>query len=239
MKKLFIAALALISLSVNAQKKGSKKPAAATTAKPFKNATDSLSYALGVSVASFYKQQGIKNLNSALLGKAVNEVLSGKKLVMDENQCQNLIIGYMQQKEAEKSKDQAIKAKPMIEEGEKFLAQNKTKAGVKTTSTGLQYEVITEGTGARPAATDVVVVNYKGTLLNGFEFDNSYNRGQPISFRLNEVIAGWTEGLQLMTVGSKYKLYIPYQLGYGMRGAGSIPPGAALIFDVELVEIKK
>ena len=239
MKKLFIAALALISLSVNAQKKGSKKPAAATTAKPFKNATDSLSYALGVSVASFYKQQGIKNLNSALLGKAVNEVLSGKKLAMDENQCQNLIIGYMQQKEAEKSKDQAIKAKPMIEEGEKFLAQNKTKAGVKTTSTGLQYEVITEGTGARPAATDVVVVNYKGTLLNGFEFDNSYNRGQPISFRLNEVIAGWTEGLQLMTVGSKYKLYIPYQLGYGMRGAGSIPPGAALIFDVELVEIKK
>ena len=103
----------------------------------------------------------------------------------------------------------------------------------------MQYEVITEGTGARPAATDVVVVNYKGTLLNGFEFDNSYNRGQPISFRLNEVIAGWTEGLQLMTVGSKYKLYIPYQLGYGMRGAGSIPPGAALIFDVELVEIKK
>lgn len=238
MKKLFIAALALFSLSASAQKTP-KKTGTATTAKPFKNATDSLSYALGVSVASFYKQQGIKNLNSAVLAKAVSEVFAGKKLVMDENQCQSIIIGHMQEKEAEKSKGQAEKAKPIIEEGQKFLAQNKTRPGVKTIASGLQYEVITEGTGAKPSATDMVVVNYKGTLINGEEFDNSYKRGEPLSIALNQVIPGWTEGLQLMPVGSKYKLYIPYQLGYGMRGAGSIPPGAALIFEVELLDIKK
>jgi FKBP-type peptidyl-prolyl cis-trans isomerase len=132
---------------------------------------------------------------------------------------------------------QEAKAKGNIEAGEKFLAQNKNKPGVKTTASGLQYEVLKEGNGPKPIATDTVTVHYAGTLMNGEEFDNSYKRGEPISLPLNGVIRGWTEGLQLMTAGSKYKFYIPYQLGYGTQAAGSIPPGSVLIFEVELVKI--
>jgi len=123
-------------------------------------------------------------------------------------------------------------------EGEKFLAENAKREGVKTTASGLQYEVITEGEGEKPSATSTVKVNYKGTLINGTVFDSSYDRGEPIEFPLNGVIAGWTEGLQLMSVGSKYKLYIPYQLAYGERGGGEmIKPYSALIFEVELLDI--
>ena len=125
-----------------------------------------------------------------------------------------------------------------VESGEKFLAQNKSKPGVKTTASGLQYEVITEGKGKKPTAADTVEVNYKGTLIDGTEFDNSYKRGQSISFPLNGVIRGWTEALQLMPVGSKYKLYIPNQLGYGMNDTGPIPGGSVLVFEVELLNIK-
>jgi FKBP-type peptidyl-prolyl cis-trans isomerase FklB len=141
-------------------------------------------------------------------------------------------MGYMQKAEEEKSR-------PNVAEGQRFLEQNRTKPNVKVTATGLQYEVITLGKGARPLATDTVVVNYRGTLINGTEFDNSYQRGEPISFALNRVIPGWTEGLQLMPAGSKYKFYIPHQLGYGLNGAGSIPAGSTLIFEVELLSIKK
>jgi FKBP-type peptidyl-prolyl cis-trans isomerase len=125
-----------------------------------------------------------------------------------------------------------------IDEGKRFMATNSTKAGVKTTASGLQYEVLKDAQGARPKATDTVVVNYAGTLLNGTEFDNSYKRGQPIEFALNGVIKGWTEGLQLMPVGSKYKFYVPQNLGYGLNGNGPIPGGATLVFEVELLNIK-
>ena len=232
MKKLLIAGLVLFTLSAGAQKKAPKKTVGTATAKPFKNATDSLSYALGVSVASFYKQQGVKNLNTTVLSKAIGEVLSGKKLSLNEAQCNSIIMDYMQKKDAEKSK-------PQVQAGQKFLEQNKTNPNIKITGTGLQYEVITQGTGPRPLATDTVVVNYRGTLIDGMEFDNSYSRGEPISFPLNRVIPGWTEGLQLMNVGSKYKLYIPHHLGYGLNGQGQIPGGATLIFEVELLQIKK
>lgn len=122
--------------------------------------------------------------------------------------------------------------------GQAFLAQNAQEPGVMTTASGLQYKVITEGSGARPTATDTVTVHYRGTLIDGTEFDSSYSRGEPISFPLNGVIAGWTEGLQLMTVGSKYMLYIPSELGYGAQGAGAaIPPNSTLIFEVELLAI--
>lgn len=128
---------------------------------------------------------------------------------------------------------------PAKEDGEKFLAENAKKPGVKTTASGLQYKAVTEGTGKKPKATDTVEVHYRGTLIDGTEFDSSYKRKQSISFPLNRVIAGWTEGLQLMTIGSKYQLFIPYQLGYGAQGAaGAIPPYAALIFEVELLGIK-
>jgi len=131
---------------------------------------------------------------------------------------------------------QSVKAK---EEGEKFLAENAKRPGVKVTPSGLQYEVLDATLGQKPKATDKVRVHYEGTLIDGTVFDSSYKRGESISFALNQVIAGWTEGLQLMSVGSKYKLYIPYHLGYGERGAGaSIPPYAALIFTVELLGIE-
>ncbi|MNR36347.1 FKBP-type 22 kDa peptidyl-prolyl cis-trans isomerase [compost metagenome] len=125
-----------------------------------------------------------------------------------------------------------------MKEGQEFLEQNGKRAGVQTTASGLQYEVLTAGTGVKPVATDSVLVHYKGTLLNGKQFDSSYDRGEPISFPLNAVIAGWTEGVQLMPAGSKYKFYIPYNLAYGARGAGAdIPPYSTLIFEVELLKV--
>ena len=132
-----------------------------------------------------------------------------------------------------KAKAEAVKV-----ESKKFLEENAKKEGVKTTESGLQYTVIKEGEGAKPKATDTVKVHYKGTLVDGTEFDSSYKRGEPISFPLNGVIKGWTEGLQLMPVGSTYRFFIPSDLGYGDRGAGAdIPGGAALIFDVELIQV--
>ena len=130
-------------------------------------------------------------------------------------------------------KMQEEKIKPRIEEGRKFLAQNKLKPGVKTTASGLQYEVITEGQGIKPTAVDTFVAHYRGTLLDGTEFDASYNRGQPLQLGVSQVIRGWTEGLQLMPVGSKYKFWIPYEIAYGVMGQGQIPGGAMLIFEVE------
>lgn len=229
MKKFIIAALVLLSLSVQAQKKPVRKPASTTTSSKnsLSNLTDSASYALGLSVAKFYQQQGLKNLNTALIAKAINDVQSNQKPLLGEEVANETIMFYV---------NPALKQ--TIAEGKKFLAQNKTRAGVKTTASGLQYEVLKDSTGAKPRAIDTVVVNYRGTLMNGTEFDNSYKRGEPITFPLNQVIKGWTEALQLMPVGSKYKFYIPYNLGYGLNGQGPIPGGAPLIFEVELLAIK-
>ncbi|RYF81352.1 MAG: FKBP-type peptidyl-prolyl cis-trans isomerase, partial [Chitinophagaceae bacterium] len=158
MKKIWIAGLVLFSLSATAQKKAAPKKTTSskTAVGPLKNGTDSLSYALGVSVASFYKQQGIKDLNTTVISKAIGDVLGGKKPALDEAQCQSIIMTRMQKVEDEKQKLQAQSAKPTIEAGQKFLEQNKTRAGVKTTGSGLQYEVITQGTGPKPAATETV-----------------------------------------------------------------------------------
>lgn len=233
MKKIVVALLVLFSLSVQAQK---KKPAvrkstttktATTSANPLKNLTDSASYALGISVANFYKQQGLKNLNTALIAKAITDVQSDKKPLLADDVANETIMFFVNPS-----------LRNTIEDGKKFLAANKAKPNVKTTPSGLQYEVLKQGNGQKPGMTDTVEVNYVGTLLNGTEFDNSYKRGQPISFALNGVIRGWTEGLQLMPVGSKYKFYIPYELGYGMNGNGPIPGGATLVFEVELLKIK-
>jgi FKBP-type peptidyl-prolyl cis-trans isomerase FklB len=233
MKYIILPVVLIASLSVNAQQKKpatpAKKPAAAP-ANPMKNLTDSASYVMGVSVGRFYQQQGVSSINATMLAKGINDVLQQKGLTLDDNQMNILMNRYM-------SIIQESKVKPVIAAGEKFLAANKTKAGVKTTASGLQYEVITMGTGPKPTAADSVTVNYVGTLLDGSEFDNSYKRGEPITFALGGVIRGWTEGLQLMPVGSKFKFYIPHQLGYGTHDQQQIPGGSVLVFEVELLGI--
>jgi FKBP-type peptidyl-prolyl cis-trans isomerase FklB len=197
-----------------------------------KTLTDSASYAIGMNAGNFYKTMGITKLNTSLVSKSINDILNGKKPLCN-NETANIIMNkYMNAEQEEKSKS-------TIDEGNKFLAQNKLRAGVNTTASGLQYEVITQGTGAKPAATDSVTCHYRGTLLNGTVFDDSYARGQPITFALNGVIRGWTEGVQLMNVGSKYKFYIPYTLGYGPYDYGNIPGGSMLTFEVELLDVKK
>lgn len=224
-------ATAFVTLSAAAQKKPAPvKKTTTTPTSPLKNLTDSASYAIGVSVASFYSQQGITNLNTSLVAKAINDVLGKKTLLLNEYQSNSVMMQCI-------SKAQETKARPAIEAGKKFLAQNKTKAGVKTTASGLQYEVIKEGTGPKPTTTDTVTVHYVGTLLNGQEFDNSFKRGEPISFPVTGVIRGWTEALQLMPEGSKYKLYIPYELAYGPNDNGPIPGGSMLTFEVELLKV--
>ena len=213
--------------------KPAPKTQSGAAAKPvLKTLNDSASYAMGVSLASFYKQQGITTINTSLVSKAIADVMGSKPTVMDEMTCNTVMNKVM-------TDMQQAKSKPNIEKGEAFLLKNKARAGVKTTPSGLQYEVITEGTGTKPAAEDSVTCHYRGTLVDGTEFDNSYTRGQPITFLLSRVIPGWTEGLQLMSTGSKYKLYIPYTLAYGPSDNGPIPGGSALIFDVELIEVKK
>lgn len=227
MKKLLVAALVLTAVSVQAQKSNPKKTVT-TAAKPFKNLTDSASYAIGLSVANFYKQQGFKNLNTTLIAKAINDVqLSGGKPLMNETQANEAIMFYINPKLRE-----------TISAGNKFLAANKTKPGIKTTASGLQYEVLTQGNGPKPAVTDTVLVHYAGSLPNGNEFESSVKAGKPVEFPLNRVIKGWTEGLQLMPQGSKYKFYIPYQMAYGVNDQGPIPGGSALIFEVELLTVK-
>lgn len=231
MKKFVVSAILIASFSAAFAQP--KKPVAKVEPVfTLKTLSDSASYAIGVSVANFYKQQGINKLNTTLVSKGINDILGNKKALLDDAACNNVMNTYMNKMQAEKSK-------PRIDSGTNFLAKNKTKAGVKTTASGLQYEVITEGTGDKPTAADSVTCHYKGTLLNGTVFDNSYDRGQPITFSLGGVIPGWTEGLQLMSVGSKYKLYVPYTLGYGAFDYGPIPGGSLLIFEVELLNVTK
>jgi FKBP-type peptidyl-prolyl cis-trans isomerase FklB len=233
MKKLFFIFLSGIVLTASAQVKKTT-PAAKTTApvKVLKNLNDSASYAIGLSVINFYKQQGITSLNTALVSRAINDALANRKPLLTDEQANSCVMTLMNQK-------QEAKSKTTIVEGQKFLAQNKNKPGVQTTASGLQYEVITQGTGPKPTVNDSVEVNYVGTLINGNEFDNSYKRGQSITFLVTGVIKGWTEALQLMNAGSKYKLYIPYELAYGTNdvGNGSIPGGSVLVFEVELLRV--
>jgi len=197
---------------------------------PVKPETDSLSYALGMEIGGQLKDIQVK---LASFYRGVEDVLGNKSTVLNPQQAREIIQAGLQRIQAKKG-DKAR------QEGELFLEKNKKNKGVVVTASGLQYVVERLGKGPKPKAADKVSVHYRGTLVDGKEFDSSYKRGEPISFPLNGVIPGWTEGLQLMPVGSKYRLFIPSQLGYGERGAGSdIPPNAALIFDVELLDIVK
>jgi len=198
-----------------------------------KTVQDSLSYAIGLSVANFYKQQNITNINTALVTRAINDVNRKNKLVLNEQQANTCIVNFMQKAKSEKSSGNK-------KIGEEFLAANKTKPGVVTLPSGLQYLVMKQGTGPKPGPADKLKVHYHGTLPDGKVFESSVERGQPIVISVNGVIPGWTEALQLMPVGSKWKLFIPSNLAYGDQQAGPmIAPGSTLIFEVEILDIEK
>ena len=192
-----------------------------------------ISYALGLGIAQQLKSMGIEDFSVEDFSQSVSDILSGKTPAMTSREAQELLSEYFQKKQ----KEQAQKA---IAEGRDFLEANAKREGVVQTKSGLQYEVLSEGKGERsPKATDTVLCHYEGRLVSGKVFDSSYGRNQPAEFGLNQVIPGWTEGLQLMSEGAKYRFYIPYLLGYGEQGAGpSIPPYSTLIFDVELIKVK-
>ena len=200
---------------------------------------DKLSYALGLGIGRQLAQMGAEQLSIDDFAQAIKDVVAGGQLKLDEAEAQVIVQEFFQKQEEKQRAAAAETAKKAKEEGEKYLAENAKKEGVVTLPSGLQYLVIKEGNGKRPKATDKVKCHYEGMLVDGTLFDSSVQRGEPATFPLNQVIAGWTEGLQLMTEGSKYRFFIPYTLGYGERGAGaSIPPFAALVFDVELIEVQ-
>ena len=200
---------------------------------------DKLSYALGIGIGRQLAQMGAESLNIDDFAQAIKDIIANQELKVSEQEAQTLVQNFFEEQEKKAQAVAAEKGKAAKEEGEKFLAENSKKDGIVTLPSGLQYQVIREGNGKKPKATDQVECHYEGTLIDGTKFDSSYDRGQTATFPLNQVIAGWTEGLQLMQEGAKYRFFIPYTLGYGERGAGaSIPPFAALIFDVELVAVK-
>lgn len=233
-------AIAALTISVSAFSQTKKPPVKKTTAKPavapkplLKTSVDSLSYAIGMNIGSNMKAQGIEKLNYIALNKGIADAIKETPLpLMNQDQC-NMTIQQKLQEFAAK-KNFAVK-----EEGRKFLAENKNQPGVVELPSGIQYKIITQGTGVKPILEDTIKVHYKGTTLDGQVFDDSYSRGEPIEFPLGGLIEGWKQTLVLMPVGSKWQLFIPSDYAYGERGAGAnIPGGATLLFELELLDIK-
>ncbi len=224
---LMAVAVAVITSSCN--------PRSGVTSTRVKSAEDSLSYALGIANYYFYLSQDSMEIDPILLAKGMLDAKNNKN-TLDDQMAQGYVMMYMQKRQMENMKKMYGKN---IDDGEKFLAENKKRDGVEETASGLQYEVITMGSGEKPGPTDMVSVHYIGTLIDETQFDSSVERGEPAQFAVNQVIQGWQEGIQLMPAGSKFKFYIPYELGYGEQGAGPIPPYSTLIFDVELLSIEK
>ena len=200
---------------------------------------DKLSYALGLGIGQQLKQMGLKDsLKVEDFAQSITDVLNDNELKISNAEAPTLVNSYFQEMEEKMQKENAEKGKKALEEGRVFLENNGKRAEVTTTKSGLQYEVLKEGNGKHPKATDKVRCHYEGTLIDGTVFDSSYQRNEPAVFGLNQVITGWTEGVQLMGEGAKFRFYIPYLLAYGEAGAGaSIPPYSTLIFDVELLEV--
>ena len=199
---------------------------------------DKLSYALGLGIGQQLAQMGASDISAEDFAAAIKDVLEGKELKVSHREAQTIVQDYFQKQEQKLQAERAEAGKAHKEAGEKYLAENAKKDGVITLPSGLQYQVLKEGNGKKPSAKDTVMCHYEGFLIDGTVFDSSVQRGEPATFPLQQVIAGWTEGLQLMQEGAKYRFFIPYRLGYGEGGAGnSIPPFAALIFDVELIQV--
>ena len=235
MKKtiLCLSAIALFSCSNNTQK-----------AIELKSEADSLSYAIGADIANNLMSQNdqiksqIPDINIEILNNALISNFGGtSESILDSAVCKGLIENYFNKQQQQQQQEQELQSQSAIEEGEKFLSENSAKEGVVTLESGLQYKIIEQGNGNTPTLEDEVEVHYHGTLIDGTVFDSSVDRGETISFPVTGVIAGWTEALQLMPVGSKWQLYIPYALAYGERGSGPIGPYSTLIFDVELIAI--
>ncbi len=199
---------------------------------------DKLSYALGLGIGQQLAQMGATDLNVDDFAQSIRDVLEGRELKVSHREAQQIVQDYFQKQEQKLNAERAEKGKAAKSEGEKYLAENGKKDGVVTLPSGLQYQVLKEGNGRKPSAKDTVKCHYEGFLIDGTVFDSSVQRGEPATFGLQQVIAGWTEGLQLMQEGAKYRFFIPYKLAYGEGGAGAmIPPFATLIFDVELIEV--
>lgn len=199
---------------------------------------DKVSYALGLGIGRQLFDMGAKGLNIDDFGQAIKDVLAGADPKISDQEAQTLVQAFFQEQEAKQRAASAERYKENKTQGENYLAENAKKEGVVTLPSGLQYKVLRPGNGRKPKATDQVRCHYEGMLVDGTLFDSSLQRGEPAVFGLNQVIAGWTEGLQLMQEGAKYRFFIPYHLGYGERGAGQqIPPYSALIFDVELIKV--
>ena len=196
-----------------------------------------LGYIIGMDIGSSLKQQGTE-LDLDTLYDAIKATYNGEELAMTPEEAATIRESFIADRRAESESQREGMAAANAAEGDKFMLENHSKEGVQITDSGLQYKVLEMGDGAKPSATDKVKVHYRGTLLNGEEFDSSYARGEPISFQLNQVIPGWTEGVQLMPVGSKFMFYIPPDLAYGPAGGGPIGPNATLIFQVELLGIE-
>lgn len=203
-----------------------------------KTQVDSVSYAIGVDIGRNMKMQKLE-INTAAVAAGMKAMLDSAKLLLSEEQCSAVMMTFQQQMMAKRDEEQRAAGDMNKKAGEDFLAANKTKSGVQTTASGLQYKVIKMGSGPKPTPDKTVSVHYRGTLIDGTEFDSSIKRGQPAEFGVGQVIRGWTEGLQLMPVGSKFEFYIPSELAYGANGAGGqIGPNSVLIFEVELLAIK-
>ncbi|MCX8037823.1 MAG: FKBP-type peptidyl-prolyl cis-trans isomerase [Candidatus Sumerlaeia bacterium] len=232
--------------AVAGQKSAGPVVAATTSSLELKDFSAKLSYAIGMQIGMNLKSMGEK-IDLDIFLRAVKDVLEDRPMQLSEAELDAVgeefskrMEAQMQKRNAEREKMNAIEGEKNRKEGEAFLAENKKKPGVKTTASGLQYLVLSEGKGPKPQATDRVRVHYRGTLLNGKEFDSSYKRGQPAEFPLNRVIPGWSEGVQLMNVGSKYRLFVPSELGYRDQSPSEmIGPNSTLVFEVELLEIVK
>ena len=224
-----------------AQAPAPSQPAATAPAAPsgpFKDAKENYSYALGLSIASTFKRQAV-DLDLATFEQGLKDGLGGGKVLMTDDELRATMVQFQNELKAKQQEKQRLETAKNKEEGEAFLEANKSKPGVVVLPSGLQYKILTEGTGPKPTRADTVVCNYRGTLIDGTEFDSSSKHGGPATFPVARVIPGWTEALQLMPVGSKWELYIPSSLAYGERGAGNeIGPNTTLVFEVELVSIQ-